>query len=510
MYNFQYELRQALLKYALLPALLISVLSLLLIGYSWNHYVVERNAAARQQLTEKMTALHTENQQLLGLLNGRLQQQGDWHSDELSAGGEKAALYDFLYRTVNKGKYPWNFYIIDKAGHLVLGSKSQLPAGLDDPEWGIMRRLQEDTQVRGEFLRQSADRQDFVFGQAVWQQGVLQGYVLLTLPGDALWETGQNLDIELVVTDERYNKVAAIGNVPLDGQGKLAAQLAATNGNLVEVQPEIYYVTQSVLPQGVRILAINPVRSLLIRYLLGSMLIVLLFAVLVLVILGSVQRESRLRAQTVEKLTAAAEVRQLESQFNPHFLFNTLENIKFMVKLNPQAAVRMIKDLSALLRYSINNSLVQVRLSDDLEYVHRYMEIQQYRFGQRLLYEEQVAEAALDCEIPKLLMQPVLENAIKYGADKQGKINISLLISRAAEVLQVDIIDSGAGFTPEALTRWQQMLQTAENLTEHTGLFNIHRRIQLLYGAGSGVQIIPRLQGTCVRLRLLAHGMEEE
>ena len=506
MYNFQSELRQALLKYALLPTLLLAFIILLLSVYSWNHYVVERNDLARQQLAERLTALAEENHQLLAAMVKQLQQEPAAWAGPSATVAQRAALYGFLYGAVNAGDWPRDFYLVNKTGQLVLGSKGELPAGLSDSDWGIMRRLRERDRPRGEFLRQSADAQNFVFGQAVGQQG----YMLLTVPGSALWGTGQNPDIALVVTDEYYNKVTSWGTVPADEQGKLAAQLVSVNGGLVEVQPEIYYVTQSTLPQGVKVLALNPVRNLLMRYFMGSLLVILLLAVLVPVIFWSVQRESRLRAQTVEKLTATAEVRQLESQFNPHFLFNTLENIKYMVKLDPQAAMRMIKALSALLRYSINNSLVQVRLGDDMEYVHRYMEIQQYRFGKRLTYTEQVASAALDCQIPKLLIQPALENAIKYGADAQGKINISLAVTIKKDALQVEITDGGAGFTAEAMARWQQMLQTEENVTEHTGLFNIHRRMQLLYGAACGVQIIPLAQGTCVRLRLPCYGVEGE
>ena len=125
-----------------------------------------------------------------------------------------------------------------------------------------------------------------------------------------------------------------------------------------------------------RVLAITPVRSLLVRYFMGGMLLLILLAVLLPVIFWSVQRESRLRAQTVEKLTSKAEMRELVSQFNPHFLFNTLENIKFMVRLDPGAATEMIMALSALLRYSIAEDGRQVALQEDIKYLASYMKIQ--------------------------------------------------------------------------------------------------------------------------------------
>ncbi len=162
----------------------------------------------------------------------------------------------------------------------------------------------------------------------------------------------------------------------------------------------------------------------------------------------------------------------------------------------------MVMALSALLRYSINNSVQQVRLADDLDYVHRYLEIQQYRFGKRLEFTEEIGPEVWEAEIPKLLFQPVLENAIKYGADEQGVKRICLSISRQGESLQVDIRDWGPGFSAEALESWQQLLQAEENVTEHTGLFNIHRRIQLLYGRAYGVTIRQEAGQNCVTICL--------
>jgi two-component system sensor histidine kinase YesM len=230
---------------------------------------------------------------------------------------------------------------------------------------------------------------------------------------------------------------------------------------------------------------------------------------LIPLIFRGVQRESQLRAQAVERLTAKAEMRQLESQFNPHFLFNTLENIKYMVKLDPAAAIRMLIALSALLRYSINNSLQQVTLADDLDYVHRYMEIQQYRFGKRLDFTENIDSAALACEIPKLLFQPLLENAIKYGADKSGLRSVRLEIKCLDDELQVDVVDQGRGFSAETLQAWHLLQENEENDTAHTGLYNIHRRIQLFYGRQFGVEIRSGAGENCVRLRLPRRVAEE-
>lgn len=501
MYNFQKELRRALLKYALLPALLLAFISLLLIGYSWNHYVWDKNHGAREALTSRMADILQENTAIMEQAEKEIGISSAEFRRQMTEAEARADLYAALYERVNQSPVNLDFYLTDEAGKLLLGSNGTLPAGVQ-AGWGILHRLQQDKDIHSELLNRSDGGQDMLWGKAVYREGRLQGYLLFRASGEKLMQAEAPAYITLAITDRFYNKIAASGIVPVDGQGKILSLLWGKNDTLVEVQPEIYYVTQDNLPQGVRVLAITPVRSLLSRYFMGGMLLLVLLALLVPVIFWSVKRESRLRAQTVEKLTSKAEMRQLVSQFNPHFLFNTLENIKYMVKLNPGAAVKMLVSLSALLRYSINNSLQQVRLADDLAYVHRYLEIQQYRFGKRLAYTEDIAQEAMDCEIPKLLFQPVLENAIKYGMDKTGTRQIHLQVALENDCLQLAIRDKGPGFSQEALSSWAQMLAADDNATEHTGLFNIHRRIQLLYGRSYGIEILSRPGENCVRICL--------
>jgi len=211
------------------------------------------------------------------------------------------------------------------------------------------------------------------------------------------------------------------------------------------------------------------------------------------------------------RANVVSELRQLESQFNPHFLFNTLENIKFMIKLEPDTASKMIVALSALLRYSINNTVRQVVLKDDLTYLDNYLVIQQARFGKRLDYQATVADEALTCLVPKLLLQPVVENAIKYGADAQGKITIRAKLQVVDKQLQVEITDKGMGIQPEQLSSLQKLLSQEANDSVHTGIYNIHRRIQLMYGSAYGLTIsCPPEGGTRVSMILPVRVTREE
>ena len=195
------------------------------------------------------------------------------------------------------------------------------------------------------------------------------------------------------------------------------------------------------------------------------------------------------------RVSVISELRQLESQFNPHFLFNTLENIKYMTKFNPDAAMRMITALSALLRYSIDNRVQRVRLAEDIRHLGSYIEIQRQRFGARLIYRQEIAEEAMHCLVPKLLLQPIVENAIHYGANAEGEIHIFTCVAIDDGQLHIVIEDAGTGMAEETLQHLRTMMQRGENCSVHTGVYNIHRRIQLLFGMEYGMQIERRAEG---------------
>lgn len=246
-----------------------------------------------------------------------------------------------------------------------------------------------------------------------------------------------------------------------------------------------------------------PVTDLLQRYALGILIVLAVLVLFIPILLVSIRRESRARVQAIaveeERAMAMPEVRRLESQFNPHFLFNTLENIKFMVRLDPEAAQRMLMDLSKLLRYSIKG---RERLVD-LAYTHSYIEIQKYRFGKRLAYEEEIPEEVLDCRVPRLIVQPVIENAIRYGASADGAIRVQVRAAREAGMLVLQVQDRGPGLPPERLRELRQMLAEGADPSVHKGIYNIHRRLQLMYGDGYGLTLeCPAEGGTLVRLTL--------
>jgi LytS/YehU family sensor histidine kinase len=184
-------------------------------------------------------------------------------------------------------------------------------------------------------------------------------------------------------------------------------------------------------------------------------------------------QERELRASELERHLAQARLQALQMQLNPHFLFNTLHAISSLMHKDVEAADRMIARLSDLLRYALESTDEQeVPLRQELAFLDRYLEIEQTRFGDRLLIRKQVDPGALDVRVPNLVLQPLLENAIRHGIEPHARRGeICLSARRTDRVLHLEVQDNGAGLAagngcPE----------------EGVGLSNTRARLSELYG----------------------------
>lgn len=200
------------------------------------------------------------------------------------------------------------------------------------------------------------------------------------------------------------------------------------------------------------------------------------------------------REAELESLLAQARLQALRMQLNPHFLFNTLNSIASLVHEQPQAE-EMIEALSDLLRLTLGASDRQeVTLREELHFLHRYLLIEQIRFGERLQLDQHVDLAALDVMVPILILQPLVENAIRHGIETQiapGRIRIAA--ERAGESLRLEVSDNGRGPVPASNGK----------LREGVGLSNTRSRLQELYSGRASLVLHPgNDRGFSVEIRL--------
>lgn len=204
----------------------------------------------------------------------------------------------------------------------------------------------------------------------------------------------------------------------------------------------------------------------------------------------SVQRERELNE---------TRLRMLQSQLNPHFLYNTLDCMKWLGVAShaPQVAT-LATDLAVLLRAGISGS-ERITLEEELELIERYLDIQEIRFGDRFVCEIDVEERFQHCIVPKLILQPLVENAIIHGVADSDEGYIKLWAEEKDGDLLLAVSDNGRGIPEEVLRR----LNSHETIPGgHLGLNNVDRIVRLSYGERYGLSARSRKDGSCVQLRL--------
>jgi two-component sensor histidine kinase len=187
--------------------------------------------------------------------------------------------------------------------------------------------------------------------------------------------------------------------------------------------------------------------------------------------------EQGLRASELEAALARTQLQVLIAQLQPHFLFNTLNGISALISQDPPAAERMVARLGDLLRLTLEESGAQeATLERELRIVRAYLEIEQVRFGARLRVETDVAADVRDARVPHLLLQPLVENALRHGVGrKAGPARVVIRARREGAGLRLVVEDDGVGLPA--------------SFREGVGLSNTRARLRRLYGDGHGLRL---------------------
>ena len=193
------------------------------------------------------------------------------------------------------------------------------------------------------------------------------------------------------------------------------------------------------------------------------------------------------------------EIKQLEEQFNPHFLFNILETLKYQIMIDKDKAVEMVLAFAALMRYSIYYGSTVVPLGTDIEYINDYLMLQKLRYNRRLTYSIDIPDELQECLIPKLLLQPIVENSLSHGL--VDVIHITIRAECRADMLIISVEDNGKGIDSQNLQLLRESLEKDSIYKEHIGLYNSHSVIKLLYGNRYGLEI-NSCHGTLITVRL--------
>ena len=201
-------------------------------------------------------------------------------------------------------------------------------------------------------------------------------------------------------------------------------------------------------------------------------------------------RDKDVIEERLKTLAAQAELKALKSQINPHFLFNTLNTISSLISTDRQKAEEAVEKLAEVFRYALNATDKEfMTLKDELDFVRTYLDLEKIRFGERLKLRKSIHPDTLDVLTPSLILQPLVENAIKHGIDREtGKVNLNIVARKDKKVSVIEVKDEGPGFHPKEMG---------------TGLKLVSERLIKLYGREYGLFIkdgVPK--GTIAIIRI--------
>jgi two-component system LytT family sensor kinase len=201
------------------------------------------------------------------------------------------------------------------------------------------------------------------------------------------------------------------------------------------------------------------------------------------------KQEERLRA-----LAAEAELKALKAQINPHFLFNTLNTIAELIHTDSEQAEKIVERLAEMFRYVLTGSeRASVPLEEELAFVDSYLQIEQARFGEQLHVTREVDRDALCASVPGLILQPLVENAIRHGGGPNGRVELTIQIELGQEDVVITVGDTGPGTPPNFRI----------GASPGYGLHNVDQRLRKTFGETYTLEIgANEPQGTVATLRV--------
>ena len=202
------------------------------------------------------------------------------------------------------------------------------------------------------------------------------------------------------------------------------------------------------------------------------------------------------KVENLISLLKYSELKALQSQINPHFLFNVLNTMASLIRTNPEKAREVTIDLSSYLRYNLDNNVKSVELIKELNQIDTYIKIEKVRFGDKLNIIYDVDESLYNFQIPSLIIQPLVENSIKHGIlKKRDNGCVKIIIKKIDKDIEVTIEDDGIGIEQSIIDNLDKQIK------ENIGLKNVHQRLKLLYGEGLNIKKLD--QGTRIKFKIL-------
>lgn len=551
--NFKESTRHLFLQYTFTPFIILLVLFFIFTIYNTRSILSTKTNEASHKISQNISNVYNSYYEEINRMASSLQV-----IKFVSTHQESQNIYEEFYEFNNRQNVKSIFHITDTKG-VFLSSSAPTDHLTDDVNFHTMiTRIAKDpagTLTEMNNFRYSHDRYTvYTFGKAIVQDNIVTGYLIYQLYEADLQKLIFEPNNEIsVITDQHHTIIATTNNITRGLLNKFKPTYDSKG--YVELQNGKYYISEKELPAAqMQVYTLNSIKSEETTYYTLSIFIIVVSLSLWILIYFLARKMSIRNTQSIDKLLyavnqlregtmdsyvdirtgdefeslgnqyntmldrlndllsknneltnirIATEIKQLQSQFHPHFIFNVLETLRYAIKVDANQAQEIVMILSRLLRYSVSNDGQTVLLKDDLNYVQDYLKLQQIRFNERLQYTVDVSSSAGNPIVPKLLLQAIIENSIKYGYKNQNYLKLSISVYTNGQDLILEVRDNGTGMSEERLAQVKSIMNHHDNTSEHIGLYNVHRRLVLLYGESYGIQIdSTQGKGACVRLTI--------
>jgi len=198
-----------------------------------------------------------------------------------------------------------------------------------------------------------------------------------------------------------------------------------------------------------------------------------------------------------KSLRQKAEFSALQSQINPHFLYNALNTVSCICRENPSQARELLIAMGTYFRQTLDSEQCMISLKEEIAHVNNYLTLEKARFEDKLDVTIDIPES-VDCLVPTLILQPIVENAVKYGADSHGRRCIRIVAREISGSVTISVSDCGPGFPADVLEK----LHDGASGGNHIGLFNVQKRLESIYGEDSKLHITCLPEGSQVEFKI--------